>query len=139
MSGWHWSFYLSTDKVQIKIYYYHTDSGGVVYYGRYLEFLEQARTEFFAEKGYSIKELAQQGILFVVSRQEIDYKAPAFYGDTLNIHTVLSKIARVSLEFTHEIKNQDNQPVSTAKTTLACVEGKFKPRAIPEEMRKKIG
>ncbi len=125
--------------MEIKIYYHHTDSGGVVYYGRYLEFLEEARTEFFAGKGLLIKELIRQGILFVVARQEIDYKAPAFYGDTLKIDTRLSQEGRVSLEFTYEIKNQNNQIISTAKTMLACVDSNFKPRAIPDEMLKKIG
>ena len=41
-----------------KIYYHDTDCGGVVYYSNYLKFLEEARTEFFAAKGLSIKELA---------------------------------------------------------------------------------
>ena len=125
--------------MEIKIYYHHTDSGGVVYYGRYLEFLEEARTDFFASKGLLIKELIRQGILFVVSRQEIDYKAPAFYGDILHIDTRLSQAGRVKLEFTYEIKNQHNQAVSTAKTWLACVDSNFKPRAIPEEVQRKIG
>jgi len=44
--------------MQKKIYYHHTDSGSVVYYANYLNFLEEARTEFFAERGFSIKELA---------------------------------------------------------------------------------
>ena len=85
--------------MKIKIYYHHTDCGGVVYYAKYLEFLEEARTEFFNEKGISIKKLTQQGILFVVARQEIDYKAPAFYGDVLSIDTRVINTSRVKLEF----------------------------------------
>jgi len=34
-----------------KIYYHDTDAGGVVYYARYLEFLEDGRTEFLASRG----------------------------------------------------------------------------------------
>ena len=124
--------------MKIKIYYYHTDSGRVVYYARYLEFLEEARTEFFAEKGISVKELAQKGILFVVAHQDIDYKSPAFYADTLNIDTRIVDISRVRIDFSYEIKNQDKQLISTAKTTLVCVDGNFKPQTIPEGIRKKI-
>ena len=60
--------------MKIKIYYHHTDCGGVVYYAKYLEFLEEARTEFFDHRGILVKELIKQGVLFVDARQEIDYK-----------------------------------------------------------------
>jgi len=124
--------------MKIKIYYHHTDCGGVVYYARYLEFLEEARTEFFSDKGISVKELVKQGVLFVVARQEIDYKSPAFYGDTLYINSRITDTGRAKLEFAYEIKNQNQQIISTAKTVLVCVDKNFKPISIPEEMRKKI-
>ncbi|MDD4980839.1 MAG: thioesterase family protein [Candidatus Omnitrophica bacterium] len=123
---------------KVKIYYHDTDCGGVVYYANYLKFLEEARTEFFAERDVSVKELTRQGILFVVARQEIDYKSPAFYGDTLDIETRLTNISRVKLEFEYEIKNQDGQLISCAKTIMVCVDKNLKPQAIPEEMRKKL-
>lgn len=124
--------------MKVKIYYHHTDCGGVVYYARYLEFLEEARTEFFAQKGLSIKELAKQDTMFVVNRQEIDYKLPAFYADELEVRTRIDKISTVKIEFGHEILNQNNQTVSTAKTIMVCVDGKLKPKAIPEEIKKKL-
>ncbi len=124
--------------MKIKIYYHHTDCGGVVYYAKYLEFLEEARTEFLFEKGISIKDLAARGILFVVARQEIDYKAPAFYADTLSIDTRFNEVGRVKLDFACEIRNQDNQVISTARTVMVCVNGDFKPQPIPEEIRIKL-
>ncbi len=122
--------------MKIKIYYHHTDAGTVVYYARYLEFLEEARTEFLAEKGISVKELAGQGIIFVVVRQEIDYKLPAFYADTLEIETRISKVGGVSIEFDYEITNQNKQTVIKAKTILACVDKNFKPKPLPEAIRR---
>lgn len=124
--------------MKVKIYYHHTDCGGVVYYANYLKFLEEARTEFMAKKGVSVKELSNQGILFVVSRQEIDYKLPAFYGDTLKIETKLSGISKVSLEFEYEARNQDNKLIVLAKTILVCVDKNLKPKAISDEVRKKL-
>jgi acyl-CoA thioester hydrolase len=124
--------------VKVRIYYHHTDSGGVVYYANYLKFLEEARTEYLEEKGISIKELADRDILFVVARQEIDYKYPAFYGDTLSINTLLAEISGVKLIFECEISNQSKRIVSFAKTILVCIGKDFKPRAIPEEIRKKL-
>jgi acyl-CoA thioester hydrolase len=121
--------------LKIRIYYHHTDCGGVVYYAKYLEFLEEARTEFFSQKGLSVKGLAEKGILFVVARQEIDYQLPAFYGDTLEVNTCSVNLNRASMEFCYEIKNQDNRLVSKAKTILACVDKNFEPQPIPAQIK----
>jgi acyl-CoA thioester hydrolase len=124
--------------IEVKIYYHDTDCGGVVYYANYLKFLEQARTEFFAEKGMSVKALAESGILFVVTRQEIDYKSPASYGDKLQIYTRTCGVSAVKIEFEHEIKKPDGRLVCKARTTTVCVGPDFKPKAIPEEVKSKI-
>jgi acyl-CoA thioester hydrolase len=120
------------------IYYHHTDCGGVVYYANYLNFLEEARTEYFAQKNSSIKQLADSGIMFVVARQEIDYKFPGVYGDDLDIQTRVGEITGVRIEFLHEIYNQNKRLIVQAKTILVCVDKNLKPQAIPEELRKKI-
>ncbi|MEW6101890.1 MAG: thioesterase family protein [Candidatus Omnitrophota bacterium] len=124
--------------MKVKIYYHHTDCGGPVYYARYLDFLEEARTELLGQKGVSVKELAGEGVLFVVARQEIDYKFPAYLGDELNIATRIANVSGVRIEFEYEIKNQDDKTCALAKTTLVCVNSGLKPKAIPEEIREKI-
>ena len=125
--------------MQKKIYYHDTDCGGVVYYSNYLKYMEEGRTEYFAARGASIKELAAQGVMFVVARVEIDYKAPAFYGDTLWVETVFSKVHKVKIEVEHAVKNQSGELICQSKTLLVCVDKEIKPKAIPEELRKKLG
>jgi len=120
------------------IYYHDTDCGGVVYYANYLKYLEEARTEYFAQRGMPIKSLAEKGILFVVARQEIDYKYPAVYGDILEIKTRVAEMSAVKIVFEHETCNQDKQLINRAKTILVCVDNHFKPKAFPEEIRKSI-
>ncbi|MCX5710241.1 MAG: thioesterase family protein [Candidatus Omnitrophica bacterium] len=121
-----------------KIYYYDTDCGGVVYYANYLKYLEEARTEYFASKGFSIKDLAEGGTMFVVARLEIDYKFPARYGDTLEVNTWVSRTGGARIEFDAEIKNQNNQTIVKAKTILVCIGKDFKPKLTPEEIKKVI-
>ena len=121
-----------------KIYYHNTDCGGVVYYAEYLKFFEEARTELMRQKGILIEELVKQNVLFVVAHQEIDYKAPVRYADTLDINTQIVNVTRVKIEFSYEIKNQSNQVVATASTALVCVDKYLKPKSIPEDIRKKI-
>jgi len=124
--------------MKIRIYYHDTDCGGVVYYGNYLKFLEEARTEYFEKRGIYVKDLMKQGIGFVVARQEIDYRSPAFYDDTLDINTWVSKVSRASIEFEYTMKNQTGKIVSTAKTVLVFVDKNMKPKAIPDSVREKI-
>ena len=116
-----------------KIYYHDTDAGGVVYYANYLKYLEEARTEFFREKGVDICKLSKQDILFAVRRVEVDYKAPARYADTLTITVSISKIKNATLEFTQSI-NIGDQILVKAKTQLVCINSNFAPQAIPEEV-----
>lgn len=121
-----------------RIYYYDTDCGGVVYYGNYLQYLEEARTEFFEERGVFVKKLWEQGIGFVVARQEIDYQSPAFYDDVLSTRTWLSRVSRASVIFEYEITNQNGKVIVNAKTVLVFVDKSFKPRSIPPDVKAKF-
>jgi len=113
-----------------KIYYHDTDCGGVVYYANYLKYLEEARTEFMAERGVLIKELHKQGFSFAVKRVEIDYKSPAKYGDTLIIKTELDKVKPASFFFKQSVLRGEETLVY-AVTSLVCINAEFKPQVIP--------
>lgn len=121
-----------------RIYYHDTDCGGVVYYANYMKYMEEARTEFFEDRGISLKELAQNQTLFVVIRQEIDYKAPAFYSDILEINTSIANISHLRIDFQHEIKKESGQLVCSAKTFMACVDQNIKPKAIEKKLKEKL-
>ncbi|MBU1125192.1 MAG: acyl-CoA thioesterase, partial [Candidatus Omnitrophica bacterium] len=100
--------------------------------------LEEARTEYLASCGLSVKELSREGTMFVVSRQEIDYKSPAVYGDSLHIETRVVKTTGVRILFDYTVTDQDNKIIVEAKTTLVCVDKDLKPQAIPEGIRQRF-
>ena len=109
-----------------KIYYHDTDCGGVVYYSNYLKYFEEGRTEYFEGRGASLKGLVEKGILFAVRNVQIDYKAPARYGDTVEIVTMIEKIKNASMIFLQEAKIGDKLLVS-AKIILVCIDKDFRP------------
>ncbi|MBU0502824.1 MAG: thioesterase family protein [Candidatus Omnitrophota bacterium] len=121
--------------IKEKIYYHHTDSEGPVYYANYLKFMEEARTEFMAERGVFLKEQMARSEFFVVSRQVVDYKAPAFYGDVLEVESEISEISAVRIKFEHIIKNQKGEICVSAATTLVYIGSNFKPKVMPDEIR----
>ena len=118
-----------------KIYYHDTDCGGVVYYANYLKYLEEGRTEFCISNGIDIKGLAEKGIYFVVAHTEIDYKAPAHYQDKIKVFTKIEKIGNASIHFSQDIF-KDNILLIQSKTTWVCVNQDFRPKAVPEEIKK---
>jgi len=125
--------------MKIRIYYEDTDCGGVVYYANYLKYLERARTEFLENKGVNIKDLAAQGILFVVARVTVDYKAPAAYADILDVETKLTGTSSVKLELSYTIKRHNtDQVIVEAATTMVCVNKDLKPTRIPPDVKDKI-
>lgn len=120
--------------IERQVYYHDTDAGGVVYYARYLEHLEEGRAGLLKSKGVDVVECAKRGVIFPIVHLEIDYKTPARYGDLIRVHSRVVKVGNASLEFSHEIRRGDTVILS-AKIVSACVGADIKPRRIPEEIR----
>lgn len=124
-------------RLEKRIYYHDTDSGGVVYYANYLEHLEEGRTEFLRSIGVDTGEYAKNGILFPIVHISIDYKSPARYSDLVQVHTFIEKVGNASVHFGQEIGKGDVLLI-TAKTVWACVDAGMKPKPVPEEIRQKL-
>ena len=122
-----------------RIYYHDTDAGGVVYYGRYLSFLEEARTEFLEKSGMTVKEFSDRGYLFAVRCCSITYKSPARYGDTIVCDAKLKKASAAQLIFEQTIhQKKSRQLVVEAEVSLVCLTKDFKPQALPEKLKEKL-
>ncbi|MDD5680802.1 MAG: thioesterase family protein [Candidatus Omnitrophica bacterium] len=124
--------------IKRKVYYHHTDAGGVVYYSRYLEFLEEGRSEYLLKQGIDVVKYAEGGVIFPVVRIEVDYKRPARYGDVISIFIRIEKVGNASIQFAQEIK-KDDVILVISKATLACIGKDFKVRPIPDEIKLAMG
>lgn len=118
---------------QARVYWEDTDAGGVVYYANYLRFLERARTEWLRTLGFDQSVLAGElGIVFVVRRVEVDYRAPARLDDELDIESRLTELGGAKLVMQQRIVRA-GQPLVEATVTLACLAASaFKPARIPD-------
>ena len=58
----------------IKVYYRDVDQMGIVYYTRYLEYFEEARTELLDSLGLTISLIEGRGIQLPVIASHCDYK-----------------------------------------------------------------
>jgi acyl-CoA thioester hydrolase len=53
---------------------------------------------------------------FIVARAEIDYKASAVTGDTVQVHLGITSFGRTSFVFEYELVDQTGKLIATAKT-----------------------
>lgn len=120
----------------VRIYYHHTDAGGVVYHGRYLDFMEAARIELLNGLGLDLAELAARDhALFMVYRLEVDYHKPARLNDLLTVGASIARVGRVRLDFDQQVRRGDELLVA-GKVLAACVDPRtFRPTALPERLR----
>lgn len=125
--------------MEVKIYYEDTDCGGVVYYANYLRYMERGRTEYMSSRGAPVKELMDQGTLFVIGRVEIDYRSSAHYGDTLAIETWVSEMTGATLTFSHTMKEKTTgRLIVESRAKAVCVDSQVKPKRIPKDIADKL-
>ncbi len=111
---------------EIRVRYGETDQMGVVYYGNYAQYLEQGRTEWLRELGFSYKWMEANDVQLPVVHFSIDYKLPARYDDLIIVKTSLKKMPSVKIEFYYEIYNESKQLLATANTILVFINSKTK-------------
>ena len=122
-----------------RIYYHDTDAGGVVYYGNYLKYLEEARTEFLEKKGLSVAAFHKRGFLYAVRKCTITYKSPARYGDTVICDAKLTKITAAQMFFHQTIHDKKSHRLLVeAEVILVSLDKNFKPTEIPEDLKEQL-
>ncbi len=123
-----------------RVYYEDTDFSGLVYHARYLHFLERGRTDYLRCLGVEQSALLtvdEEGLVFVVHRMEIDFKASARMDDILTIETVTEKAGGAKMVLNQLIR-RDETVLIAAKVTIAVINGKGRPRRLPEKLAKQF-
>ena len=96
---------------------------GRVFYSRYLQYIERARTELIHEKfGLTLTQLMNEyDIMFVVKSCNIKYLKSAVFEDNLSVETTVLKKTNVRLNLLQEVKKSGKVLVS-AEVELAVVD-----------------
>jgi len=113
---------------------------GIVYYSRYLEFFEQARTETLNNINLKIKDLETLGFYLPVIKVECTYLKSARLEDIINIRCRIFTIPKSKLRFDYDIyKNVDKLKVASGYTEHAFLNiKKNKPAKAPTSLLNKI-
>ena len=120
-----------------RVWFSDTDAQGVVYYGRYLPYFDNARTEYHRHLGG----LGVEGCEFVMRASAVEYHAPARFDELIEAFVRVSRIGRTSITYecaAHRLP--DDLLMVTAEQTLVLVDlGTRRPIPVPDDLRADIG
>ena len=107
---------------EVRVMYFDTDASGVVHNIAYLRFVETARTLLALRMGMSFQEIAQTKIHPIVVRTEIDYRKPAFLGDTISVNGRITESSGVRFWVDFElVRASDDCLLVTCRQVLALI------------------
>ncbi len=104
---------------------------GLAHHGSYAAWLEIGRTELLRLSGITYGDLEKRDLFLAIVKLEIRFKKPARYDDVITVYTRLVSSSRVKLMHEYEIRRGDDL-LTTARTTLAAIDGRGRPQALPD-------
>ena len=120
-----------------RVYFEHTDFSGVVYHGRYLDFLEHGRSDYVRMLDVHHNALQDglygEPLAFAVYRMEIDFRAAARIDDVLTVTTQRGTLKGLRLAFDQTITRGD-AVLLTARVTVVLVDPRGRPRRFPRAL-----
>ena len=120
-------------QLPIRVYVEDTDTGGIVFYGNYLKFMERARTELMRSLGYA-KPALFDGLQFVVHEVALKYHKPAVLDDLIVVTAVLEKAGRATFDMSQRVL-RDGELLVEGHIKVACIDAQTKrPKGMPKNM-----
>ena len=116
-----------------------TDAQGIVYYGRYMPFVDLARVEYHRHLGmtYGGRRRRRE---FVMRGLTIDFLAPARFDDLIEVFVRVSRIGRTSVTYEYAAyRLEDDLLLVTGHQTVVLVElATHTATPVPESFRKSV-
>lgn len=116
---------------ETRVWYEDTDMAGIVYHANYLKFIERARSDALRVQGVDQNAMRAAGLVFVVRRMTVEWRAPAVYEDLLTVTTAAAQVKRASAMLRQEVLRGD-QVLFAADVQIACMDAAGAPKRIPE-------
>jgi len=119
----------------IRVRYAETDRMGLLHHANYFVYFEMGRVEFLRHKGYSYKDMEDEGSLIVLSDLGCRYRKPAFYDDLLTLRTIVERTTHVKIVHRYEVY-RGTELLAIGHSTVACVDRDMRPRRLPPALAK---
>ena len=129
-------------RVNVRVHWADTDAAGIVWFGNFLRFFEEAEDEMFRALGRTRLELIRDfGILMPRIEAQCRFKSPARAEEVLEVGIAVQEMTERRIAYLFEARERDTQrPVCEGSYRVACVSADtFKPREFPPALRTLVG
>lgn len=92
---------------EFRVRYAEVDQMKFVYYGRYLEYFEMARTDMLRLIGLPYSEVEKQGFFLPVLEAHVKYRHPAHYDETILVKSMMKGNPPVRILIEYEVTNKE--------------------------------
>ena len=86
-----------------RVRYADIDQMGIVYYSRYYEFFEAARTDMLRDLGLPYSDFEKSGYFMPVIESHCNYKKGATFDSRLNIKCIVEEKPKIKIKIDYEI------------------------------------
>jgi len=99
----------------------HADNSGVMWLGKYFNWLEESRINALLEVCISYFELTQNGFDFPVIDTSIKYKSPLFLGEKITIESEFNIDKSPRINVISKFHNKKNEILTIAEVNLVLI------------------
>ncbi len=125
-------------RIQLSVRNYEIDWQGIVHNAVYLHYFETGRVQYLTDIGAVVDiNSINSNSKVVLVRNEIDYKMPARFRDTLNVYSRISAIRKTSFDFEGILENDATKEiVGENKAIHVWLDPRTnKPTPVPQDFR----
>jgi acyl-CoA thioester hydrolase len=112
-----------------------TDAQGIVFYGNYVTFQDEAFTAYLEVIGYPYSSLKEADWDVHVVHIDLDYRKSAAFRDELRNAVRVSAIKESSIEFEYECRNDEGELLVEGGVVHVAVDESGEPTRVPDEFR----
>lgn len=121
-----------THRHPLRVIYAHTDRMNVVYYSRYYEFFEAARSALLRRLDFPYESMEREGIFLPVVESHCRHFRPATYEDLLTIETHLEDEPGIKIKLTYKVlKDGEARAIAEGYTIHSFVNRELRPIEAP--------
>jgi len=125
--------------IDIEVRFAETDLMGVVHHAAYLPWFEVGRVAWMKEVGMPYTDIADTGHHLAVTGISAAYRSSVSFGDTVRVHTWLTKLRSRQVQFTYEIRNLADDAIAvTGVSDHICVDLEGKMAKVPTQVMAKL-
>ena len=117
-----------------------TDQQGIVFYGEYFTYQDEAVSEFFRRIEYRYEQMERDSWQVHVANTELNYRDAAEFGDVLENELRVVEMGTASLTFEYRVRRKDDDAlVADGSVTHVAVDLETEEtRPLPDEFREAV-